>query len=156
MKKLLIPLLIAAIALCFAACGKKSEPTATEQPTAQPSTQRHTVPPTEQTPKLEWAPVDCDIALHSSDGIAVEAADFLTFALDGSTDKDCKLRFSLSETAAGVLAAQQTDPFNLYLTVNGDPLKGKLSFSDDYTELVMQGNYSYDEMCRLATTIRGL
>ena len=155
MKKLLILLLLAATALCIVGCGSKPVEPTTAEPTAnaEPSAQRHTIPPSET--QLEWAPVDCDIALCSAEAILIGEDDFLTFALAGSTDEDCALRFALSESGAGVLSAQQTAG-GLHLTVDGKPLNGTLTFSDDCSEITMTGGYTYEEMCRLATAIRGL
>ena len=153
MKRLLILLMIAAVTLFATACGKSSDDTPKE-PTAEPSTQLHTIPPAE-TDQLEWAPVDCEISLENSAAVYAESKDFLTFALSGTTDEDCELRFVINDETAKMLKSQQSDSA-YYLTVNGKVLKGDVSFSDDYTEITMKGGYTYAEMCALATEIRGL
>ena len=153
MKKLLIILMIAATALFCAGCGESTEDNSTE-PTAEPSTQLHTMPPSEAE-QLEWAPVDCEITLESSTAIYAESADFLTFALAGSTDEDCELRFILNDETALMLSSQDAG-ISYYLTVNGKVLKGEVSFNDDFTQVTMKGGYTYGNMCVLATEIRGL
>ena len=156
MKKLITLLLIAA-ALLLIGCGASTDNTATDsaEPTAESSTQLHTVPASDAALQLEWAPVDCEITLESSEAIFAKSDGFLTFALVGSTDDDCALRFTLKDSIAEMLA-QQKDGVEYYLTVNDKVLKGAVSFSDDFTEVVMNGGYTYSEMCILATEIRGL
>lgn len=153
MKRLLILFLIAAVALFATACGKPSDDTPAE-PTAEPGTQLHTIPPAEAE-QLEWAPVDCEISMESSTAVYAESKDFLTFAIVGSTDEDCELRFVLDDKTAEMLKAQKEDE-SYYLTVNQKVLKGAVSLSDDCSEVTMKGGYTYAEMCALATEIRGL
>ena len=154
MKKLSIVLLIAAVALFSVGCGNSSDQNATAEPTAEPSTQLHTLPSDDDAP-LEWAPVDCEITLESSSAVYAESEDFLTFALDGSTDEDCELRFTLDEKTASMLAQQSADSA-YYLTVNGRVLKGTITLSEDHSELTLKGGYTYSKMCALASEIRGL
>ena len=153
MKRLLIPFLIAAVALFATACNNTTQETS-QEPTADLGTQLHTVPPAE-TDQLEWAPVDCEISLESSTAVYAENKDFLTFAIAGSTDADCELRFVLNDETAKMLKSQKADE-TYYLTVNNKVLKGTVSLSDDCSEVTMKGGYTYAEMCALATEIRGL
>lgn len=145
--------MIAATALLCVGCGETTEEK-TAEPTAEPATQLHTVPP-DEAEQLEWAPVDCEIRLESSTAIYAESADFLTFALAGSTDEDCELRFIINDETALMLSAQDAT-ISYYLTVNGKVLKGDVSFSDDFTQVTMKGGYTYGDMCTIATEIRGL
>ncbi|MBR1532748.1 MAG: hypothetical protein IJ639_00120 [Ruminococcus sp.] len=154
MKKYLIVLMILAVALTASACSNSAETSTEPEAAAEPSTQLHTVPPSEAE-QLEWAPVDCEITLDSSSAVYAESADFLTFALVGNTDEDCELCFTLDEKTAAMLKTQPADTA-YYLTVNKKMLKGTVSFSEDFSELTMKGGYSYAEMCALATEIRGL
>lgn len=154
MKRILMILMIAALTVVTASCGVQQKKASTEPPT-EAETQLHTVPAEEQTQPVEWAPVDCEISLESSDSIYAESADFLTFALVGSSDDDCELRFTLEEETAAMLTQQEAD-IAYYVTVNGEKLKSTVSFNDDCTVLILSGGYSYGEMCSLATEIRGL
>ena len=154
MKKLLTILMVALIALAAAGCGQQSNDKDTDKPTEAASNRMHTVPPTEaQEP--EWAPVDCEIELHSSDAVYADSKAFRTFALVGSADDNCELRFTLDDETAAMLSKESRDK-EYYLIVNEKTLKGDVSLNDDCTEVTMKGGYSYNEMCILATEIRGL
>ena len=153
MKRFLIIVLTAALALTAAACGGTVKPVATELAT-QAGTQLHTMPPEEKPAALEWAPVDCELALENAGGVLADRAAIPTFALAGSTDEDCALHFMVDQMTSGVL--QQSGGEGCYLTLDGNRLNGKLSFSEDFSELTLAGGYDYEEMCQLATTIRGL
>lgn len=153
MKRFFLILLVTITALLIVGCSDKPETTATE-PTEEPATVLHTVPPTEQNAPLEWAPVDCEITLESSDYVYADKSGFLTFALIGNSDENCALRFTLDEAIAAALLGQSEDTA-YYLTVNGRVLGGTVSLSEDRSELTLTG-YSYPEICALATEIRGL
>ena len=153
MKRLLTILLVAALAVITAACGGSTENKAT-QPATEAGTQLHTVPPEEKPVQLEWAPVDCELQLMSGDTMLADQGAIPTFALSGSTDEDCALYFTLDAMTSGVL--QQNGGAGCYLTLDGEKLDGTLTFSEDCSEMTLAGGYSYDEMCRLATRIRGL
>ena len=151
MKKALLILMIAAIALCAVGCSKESDNTSTE-PATEAGTQLHVIPPSDAISEPEWAPVDCDITLQSDTMQYADSAGILTFALVGSTDEDCELRFSLDEAVTAALSAGATDCF---FTVNGERLNGTVTFNDACTEATLKGGYSYEETCKLANTIRG-
>ena len=151
----MILLLILLTAVTAVGCANQPDVKQTDEPTAAPETQLHTVAPPEETPSVEWAAVDCEISLESSDSIYAENRDFLTFALVGSTDEDCALRFTIDEVTASMLL-QQDAGIDYYLTVNKKVLKGEISFSSDFSEIIMTGGYTYGEMCELAREIRGL
>lgn len=152
MKKILTILMIASVALCAAGCAKETDRN-TAEPTAQPGTQLHTIPPTEQIAEPEWAPVDCEISLQNDTLMYADSSGFLTFALTGSADEDCALRFAFDEATTALLAQQA--PTDAYITLNGEPLVGTLSFNADYSEATLTGGYTYEEICQLANVIRG-
>ncbi len=153
MKRYLIVFLTIITAVLAAGCSKQSA-TQTE-PAAEPSTQLHTIPPTETGMQPEWAPVDCEITLESSDSVYAEGSDFQTFALVGNSDETCALHFILDDVTAAMLS-QQDAGISYYVTVNGKVLKSEVTFNSDFTELTLKGGYTYSEMCALATEIRGL
>lgn len=152
MKKIVSWILIALLGLILAGCanGPTAEPTA--EPT-EPEPQAHTIAPS--TPvEPEWAPVDCALTLEDNDNLYAEGEDFRYFALIGTTDEDCELRFMLDEVTAAMLREQNAD--NAYfITVNGTRL-GNANLNEDCTEASVKGQLSYDEMTAMATTIRGL
>lgn len=145
--------MVAILALLTVGCSDNSAKKA-DKPTEEPATVLHTVPSTEQSAQLEWAPVDCEITLESSDSVYAERSDFLTFALVGNSNDNCALRFTLDDATASMLSEQGAKTA-YYLTVNGRVLGGEVSLSEDCSELTLTG-YSYAEICALATEIRGL
>ena len=155
MKKALIFLLILITAALAVGCSQQTDSPKADEPTAAPSTQLHTLPPADVEREPEWAPVDCEISLDSSDAVYAENSDFLTFALIGSSDEDCALRFKLNDETAAMLKKESAG-VDFYLVVNGKTLKGAVTFNDDFTEMTVTGGCSYTEMCALATEIRGL
>ena len=155
MKKALIFLLILITASLVVGCSQQTDSPKADEPTAAPSTQLHTLPPADVEREPEWAPVDCEISLDSSDAVYAENSDFLTFALIGSSDEDCALRFTLNDETAAMLKKESAG-VDFYPVVNGKTLKGAVTFNDDFTEMTVTGGCSYTEMCALATEIRGL
>lgn len=154
MKKVWILLMIAVFAIGMVGCSDQKSDNKDET-TGEAATQLHTVPPADTTSEPEWAPVDCNITLQSDTQLYADSADFMTFALVGSTDEDCELRFAFDETAAAKLA-QAGIGADCYITVDSRQLNGSLTFNSDYTEASLKGGYTYAEMCELASAIRGV
>lgn len=153
MKKILITLIICALALCIAGCGQNGT-TATADPVDGTESQTAAAElPT--APEPEWALVDSDILLRSDDAVLVDKTGFGTFAISGNTNQSCQLIFSFDELTAAALS-QQVNGAVCYLELDGETLNGNIVFNDDYTEMTFKGDYNYYEMCDLATAIRGL
>ena len=150
MKRIIVLFSVLAVVM-LAACGAQPEPV-TEAPT-EPEPQLHTVAPTEAVAEPEWAPVDSELSLERDGQIYAQGEDFVSFALVGDGDS-VKLMFELSELAAGVLSSQD-DPSGFTLSLNGEAI-GSAVLSSDCTELTLDGEHSYEELCELATVIRGL
>ncbi len=153
MKRFLIILMIAATALLAVGCYKESSKTDT--PATEGETKLHTIQPDDADAQPEWAPVDCDIELRNTRYVYAQSTDFLTFALVGKTDEDCELQFTIDEVTSGMLS-QQDASTEYFLSLDGQKLRGTVSFSDDFGKIYLKGGYTYDEMCALATKIRGL
>ena len=151
MKRISVILLMIALISVLTACGQEQE--ATVQPTAAPQPQLHTVAPTTADAEPEWAPVDCKLELISGDQVFADTDDFECFALSGSDDSAVIL-LKLNDTAAQELVS--LDELNDYvLTIDGEKIGGA-DLSDDCKQITLTGDYTYDELCELATRIRGL
>ncbi len=154
MKRFLLILMIAATALLAVGCAKGGDQS-NKETVAEPTTKLDTIPTTSPEGQPEWAPVDCDIKLESAQYVFAEGSDFQTFALVGNTDDNCELRFTLDVVTSGMLS-QQDKATAYYLTLDGKKLNGTITFNDDFSEFSLKGGYSYNDLCALASQIRGL
>ena len=150
MKRIIVLIAILAV-ISLAACGAEPLPP-TEAPT-EPVPQLHTLAPTEAVAEPEWVPVDSDLTLERGGEVYAQGEDFERFALVEDDGVFC-LKFGLGEFACAVLGSQgSVEGFSLAL--NGEDIGG-VSLSADCAELTLIGDYTYDELCVLATRIRGL
>ncbi|MBE6824801.1 MAG: hypothetical protein E7513_05590 [Ruminococcaceae bacterium] len=153
MKKQLLLLFTLILMICVVctACSSTKEPTE--------ETSAHTLPPTEATiAEPEWVEVDCDIALVDSDGaVVVPAVDFETFALVGTNDDDSYIKIKLNDSGYMSLIEYTSITSNtFYLYLNGEEIE-EITYADDVPNPIELGHdMSYQELCELATTIRGL
>ncbi len=122
----------------------------------------HTLPPTESsittTAEPEYAEVACDIALIQSttNTTILYADDFETFALVGSNDNDSYITLKLSDTATDIIKSTP-DLSSLQLVVYGDTCGDVEIDPTTFTgEIAFGYDYSYEALCNLASTIRGL
>lgn len=155
MKKLITFTILIMLCLSLCACAD----TATE-PTDATEQSSHTLPAAQTKDEPEWCNIDCDINLVDGDAIYISAEDFDTFALIGSNDTDCALRIKLSDNGADMLKSfAQSDmlPKKLTLIVNGDSICDvALDESTIDGEFDIKGNLTFEELCELSNTIRGL
>ena len=151
MKRISVILLMIALISVLTACGQEQE--ATVAPTAAPQPQLHTVAPTTAAAEPEWAPVDCDLELVSGGQAYADRDDFECFALSGSDDSAVIL-MKLSDAAAHELSSL-TELNEFSVTVDGEEIGGA-DLSDDCKQVTLKGDYTYEELCELATRIRGL
>lgn len=152
MKKLLCILAVVLVCASFCSCTNKGDTT----PTAEPTT-THTLPPTENTTtEYEWAEIDCELALTDKDGNTVAYADdFETFAIVGSTDDDSYIIVKLTDEATDIINTT-SDVSELSLSINGE-VYSDVTFPDEFTgEIEIGNNMTFEQVCELATTIRGL
>ena len=154
MKRFLSILMIAAVALLMFGCSKSDDKQSSD--TSSASAAEAETRPFGKTAEPEWAPVDCEISLYSGNLVYAQNADFPTFAIVGDSDVNCALLFTVDKTAAAVLSMNQDEGIKYALSVNGDELTGTVSFNDDFTEMTFKGAYSYEDMCSIASVIRGL
>ncbi len=153
MKKrfLLLITLILMICVVCTACAEPEVEIKNEETTA------HTLPPTEIiTVEPEWAEVDCDIALVDSDeNIVVSAEDFETFAVIGTDDSTSYIAIKVSDEATSIVKAMSSA--DLSLKIEGEYVEKDSIPTTNFTgEIKIGHDMSYQELCELATTIRGL
>ena len=149
MKRYIAILTVCILVFALAACGADVEPTA-EIPT-EAETKMHTLAPVDDEP--EWAHVDSELALEDKDSIFAQGDDFLCFAVVGADDS-AVLRFKLDEITSKMLKEQDAD-IEYYLTLDGKKI-GDAELNTDFDEVTLVGDYTYYELCALATKIRGL
>lgn len=132
------------------ACEKNTEPT---EPTIT-----HTLPPTENVSvDYEWVEIDCYMTISDADNnVIVNPEDFTTFAVVGSTDEDSYIIVKVSDEATATLNSV-ADKSQLFLLIGGDSF-GDVSYGDgEFTgEIELGHSLPYEQVCNLATTIRGL
>lgn len=150
MKKLSLIATIIMMCVLFCACAQE---TVTETENTA-----HTLPPTQSiVTEPEWAEIDCDIALlDNSSNLILSSTDFETFAVVGSTDDDSYILLKVSEQATEMLLTMQ-DKNELYITVNGEVVaSANIDTATFDGEITVGEDMTYDSLCELATTIRGL
>ena len=144
--------LVLSLCLVFSGCKE-------EQPTAEPDTTTHTLPPTEAIDvEPEWAEVDCDIALFqtATSSPILYSEDFETFALVGTNDADSYIVLKLTDDAVNTIKSTQ-DLSDLQLIIYGDTVADIVIDPTSFTgEIKFGETYPYDSLCTLASTIRGL
>lgn len=153
MKKIIASIIIMLLCISLFGCSQTQEIIPTEEPT-----KAHSIAPTEEyLVEPEWAPIDCNITLNDKDNnIVVPSYDFLTFALEGSTDEDSRILLKLSDEATDMLK-QNSESLTLTLTINDTPIEDVVISPDTFNgEFEIGASYSYQDTCDLATTIRGL
>ena len=148
---LILPLMMLA-AMLLTACGQESEPAVTEPPT-EPPTQLHTVAPTQSQSAAEWASIDAAMTLEDADNLYAKGSDFLCFALITDGEK-AEIRFKLADNIAAMMRGQ--DPNNQYYITMNEKRVGDVVLSENCDELILSGDYSYNQLCILANRIRGL
>ena len=150
MKRIIAVLLASLFLLALTAC--KSEPEPTAAPT-QPEPQPHTVSPASTVEEPEWAPVDSDVALLS-DGEPFAASDAFTYFAIVGRGEDAVIRLKVNSLTASMLKSAEGEPV-YSVTLNGKKI-GDAKVSEDFEELTLINDYSYEELCELATDIRGV
>ncbi len=153
MKKRLLLLITLIIMICVV-CTACAEP---ENEVKSGETTVHTLPPTEViTVEPEWAEVDCDIALvDSEENIVVTAEDFETFAVIGADDSTSYIAIKVSDEATSMINAMSST--DLSLKIEGKFVEKDSIPTTNFTgEIEIGHDMSYQELCELATTIRGL
>lgn len=150
MKKLALFALILILCLVFTACTEDTTPT---------ESTNHTLPPTEatvSTQEYEWAEIDCVITMTDESGnVVLQLDDFVTFACVGSTDTDSCIKLKLTDDASSELKSMG----NATYTVDIDSTTQETVTIDTKTftdEIEIGHDLSYEQVCELATTIRGL
>lgn len=143
-----ILLLILMLTACSGTVAAPTEPTEPE-----PATQRFTLAPKDDTAaEPEWCPLDCELSLTDESGeVYATAEDFLCFAIVGSSDEEAKLLFKPTDEAAKMLSVCAVGEWRM--TLAGEDI-GTVVPSVSFDEFSLAG--SYDDLCVLATTIRGL
>lgn len=149
-KKIAILLLAVMIVFTLSACAQSTDEVVEE-------TSAHTIPPTQAvTTDYEWAEIDCDITLTDADSNVVAFADdFEMFALVGTNDDDSCIRLKLSENATSMLCSvgEQT----LTVSINSQVVDSVTISPDTFDgEFEICSDLSFESLCELATTIRGL
>ncbi len=150
MKRILSIIAVTLVCVCFASCTNKEAPSNTD------ATIAHTLPPTENvSTEYEWAEIDCELAINDKDGNAVlYAEDFTTFAVAGSTDEDSYIIIKVTDEATDMINTIGTS--DLSLTIN-DEVCDDVCFPEEFTgEFEIGKAMTYEQVCELATTIRGL
>ena len=151
MKRLLIILTAAILlAVIMTACAGNTAPQVTEP---EPQPQLHTVAPASTEPTPEWAHVDAAMVLEDADNIYARGTDFVCFALIGNSDS-ARIVFKLDDVTAGMLREQSADNA-YYLTMNDERI-GDAELNKNCDEVTLVGDYSYEKLCELANSIRGL
>ncbi|MBQ0097464.1 MAG: hypothetical protein KBS62_00800 [Oscillospiraceae bacterium] len=153
MKKIILLLFVCLLVLSLCSCGGSNTPTESKE------TVLHTVAPTDAV-TLEWCPVDCPISLADENGSTIlSKEDFLTFAMDSTSNSTPTLRFKISELARDLLSTYiKSSPDKKYiLKINSDDVAevsdtSKLATSCEFSVSIS----SYEKCCELATKIRGL
>ena len=153
MKKIIALMCVGLLAVSITAC--KNDPQPTEVPN---ETEVHTLPPTENiSDDYEWAEIDCYMTISDADNnVIVNPEDFTTFAVVGSTDEDSYIIVKVTEQATEALN-NVADKSQLFLLIGGDSF-GDVSYGEgEFTgEIELGHSLPYDQVCNLATTIRGL
>ena len=153
MKKLIAFLCVILMAICMTACNNTSDTTETIA-----ETQTHTLPPTESvSDDYEWAEIDCTMTITDSENnIVVYPEEFTTFAVVGSTDEDSYVIVKVSEEATTAIN-NVADKSHLFFLIGGDSF-GDVSYGEGEFngEIILGKSLPYDQVCNLATTIRGL
>ena len=145
--KAILLMLTAVVALITSSCGERATgelPVPTEETSSVIS-----VLPTIGEP--EWAPVDSELELRDSDGILANRSDFERFAIIGSGD-EAYLSFKLTEEAENALSLSAARGW--YLTLDGNSIGGVEV--DEENSVTLKTALTYNELCELATRIRGL
>lgn len=151
MKKLLIFTTIIMMCLSLVACVGDTTPTEEE-------TSTHTLPPTETVVAVEpeWAEVNCDIKLINGDSqVILSSEDFDTFAVVGTNDDDSYIEIKVTNDAVDIVKSSDLEnatisinnKYSSSVTIDISTFDGKIEFGSPW---------SYDELCSLASTIRGL
>lgn len=155
MKKIF--LITAALTLIMAGCAGCAQNTAPTEPETQPETQPqlHTVAPMNDTDsEPEWGYVDCDIAVVNSENETVLSKnDFEAVAVSASGE-NAALLFRVTSQGADVMAA--TGEETLAVTLDGEKIGSLNPQNITDSEFTLAGDYTYEEICDLATRIRGL
>ncbi len=156
MKKLVSITIIVALCVLMCACS-----TTTVAPPLEEETTTHTLPPTQsETAEPEWAEVDSDIILSSGEEIVVGTQDFETFALMGSNDEDSYIILKVNDSGhKNILEYTSITSNTLYLYLNGEEIEELTidPYTDDVPMTIEFGHdKSYEELCELASIIRGL
>lgn len=150
MKKLLIFTAIIMMCICMAACVADTTPTE--------ETSTHTLPPTETVANLEpeWAEIDCNIKLINADSqVILSAEDFETFAVVGTNDDDSYIVVKVTDQAIDTVKSSDlsnstisiNDEYSSAISIDTETFEGKIEFGYEW---------SYDELCLIASSIRGL
>lgn len=150
MKRILSIIAVTLVCVCFASCTNKETPSTTD------ATIAHTLPPTENvSTEYEWAEIDCELAINDKDGNSVlYAEDFATFAVAGSTDEDSYIIIKVTDEATDMINTIGTS--DLSLTINNEVCYD-VCFPEEFTgEFEIGKAMTYEQVCELATTIRGL
>lgn len=154
MKRILALLCVAILVFSLTACKGNSDVTDT---TTQ-ATEMHTLPPTENvSTDYEWAEIDCYMTISDYENNAIaNPEDFTTFAMVGSTDEDSYIIVKVSEEATTALN-NVADKSQLLLLIGGDSF-GDVSYGEgEFTgEIELGHSMTYEQVCELATTLRGL
>ena len=138
MKRFVIILTLIILCLSFTACKEEAVKETPTQP------EKHTIAPSEIiNNELEWAAVDCDIALNNAQAEPVLMGDdFDTFALCGSNDEDSYIVIKLSDDATkAVKTMPETENMPLLINnvevakINIDPanFNGEITFGENDT-----------------------
>ncbi len=152
MKKLLAIFMIVLMCITLCACNNSPSTEPTEETSA------HTLAPTQaENTQEEWVEIDCDISLKNADGVSIIGApDFETFTLCGTNDEDSCIKLKLSEIAVEVLCSY-TEPTVFYVYIGLDKIASANIDPATFDGVIEIGSdLSYNELCELATTIRGL
>ncbi|MBR2714824.1 MAG: hypothetical protein IKB73_01300 [Ruminococcus sp.] len=153
MKKLTLIILAIMMCVMFASCAKE------EVNNDDKSSTTHTIPASESVNEAEpeWAEIDCDMTLVDAQGnIVLSGSDFETFALVGTNDDDSYILIKTSQEATDIV--KTADPSStLDLCINGNTVGGgSISPSEFNGEIKLGEDMTYETLCELANSIRGL
>lgn len=148
---------IIVLALILSACMLITGCSKDETPQVDNTT--HTLPPTEAvTSEPEWAEINCDIALidASTNTTIIFGEDFDIFAVYGTTDEDSYISIKVTQEATDIINSTQ-DLSQVQLVINGDTVGDITLKPGSFTgEIAFGHDFPYENLCILASSIRGL
>ena len=149
---ILVLTLILSACMLITGCSKDEQPPQVDNTT-------HTLPPTQAvTVEPEWAEVNCNIALidASTNTTIISGEDFDIFAVYGTTDEDSYISIKVTQEATDIINSAQ-DLSEVQLVINGDTVGDITLKPGSFTgEIAFGHDFPYENLCILASSIRGL